>query len=59
MAASGGPALVAAAGGVFILPYVLLSATAGQIADRFEKSRTMLVVKVAELALMALAAAGF
>ena len=32
-AASSGPALVALAGGVFILPYVRLSATAGQLAD--------------------------
>ena len=56
---SGGPALVALTGGVFILPYALLSATAGQVADRFEKSRTILVVKLAEVALMALAAAGF
>ena len=58
-AASSGPALVALAGGVFILPYVLLSATAGQLADRFEKSRTILVVKFAEVVIMALAAAGF
>ena len=58
-ASTSGPALVALAGGVFILPYVLLSATAGQIADRFEKSRTILLVKLAELALMGLAAAGF
>ncbi len=58
-AQAGAPALVALAGGVFILPYVLLSATAGQIADRFEKSRTILLVKLAEVALMALAAAGF
>ncbi len=58
-AAASGPALVALAGGVFILPYVLLSATAGQLADRFEKSRTILIVKLAEVALMALAAAGF
>lgn len=58
-AASGGAAMVAAAGGVFIFPYVLLSATAGQIADRFEKQRTIVWVKVAELGLMALAAAGF
>ncbi len=58
-AESSGPALVALAGGVFILPYALLSATAGQVADRFEKSRTILVVKLAEVALMALAAAGF
>ena len=28
-----GPLLVAAAGGVFILPYALFSATAGQLAD--------------------------
>jgi acyl-[acyl-carrier-protein]-phospholipid O-acyltransferase/long-chain-fatty-acid--[acyl-carrier-protein] ligase len=58
-AAAAGPALVAVAGGVFILPYVLLSATAGQLADRFEKSRTILVVKLAEVLLMALAATGF
>jgi acyl-[acyl-carrier-protein]-phospholipid O-acyltransferase/long-chain-fatty-acid--[acyl-carrier-protein] ligase len=58
-AASSGPALVALAGGVFILPYVLLSATAGQLADRFEKSRTILIVKLAEIVLMALAASGF
>ncbi len=54
-----GPALVAAAGGVFILPYVLLSATAGQLADRFEKSRLILITKLAEVALMTLAAVGF
>ena len=58
-AQSSGPALVALAGGVFILPYALLSATAGQVADRFEKSRTILIVKAAELVLMLLAAAGF
>ncbi len=58
-ARSSGPALVALAGGVFIAPYVLLSATAGQVADRFEKSRTILLVKLAEVALMTLAAAGF
>ena len=58
-AGSVGPALVALAGGVFILPYMLLSATAGQIADRFEKSRTIRWVKLGEVALMALGAAGF
>ncbi len=56
---AGAGALVAVAGGVFILPYLLFSATAGQVADRFEKSRTILVVKLWEVALMALAAAGF
>ena len=58
-AGSGGPALVAAAGGVFILPYVIFSALAGQIADRLEKRRTIILVKLAEVGLMALAAAGF
>ena len=58
-AGSAGPALAPLAGGVFILPYALLSAAAGQVADRFEKSRAILLVKLAEVALMALAAAGF
>lgn len=57
--ASGGPSLVAAAGGVFILPYVLFSATAGQLADRFDKSRLIRVTKLFEIALMLLAAIGF
>ncbi len=56
---SSGPALAAAAGGVFILPYVLLSATAGQVADRFEMARTIRFVKLAEVGLMLLATAGF
>ena len=56
---SSGATLVAVAGGVFIAPYILLSATAGQVADRFEKSRTILLVKVAEVGLMVLSGAGF
>lgn len=58
-AAAGGPAMVAAAGGVFILPYAFLSATAGQIADRSRKNRVIVWVKLAEVVLMVLAAAGF
>jgi acyl-[acyl-carrier-protein]-phospholipid O-acyltransferase/long-chain-fatty-acid--[acyl-carrier-protein] ligase len=38
---------------------MLLSATAGQIADRFSKPRVIVLAKVAELGLMALAALGF
>lgn len=56
---SAGAALAAGAGAVFILPYGLLSATAGQIADRFEKSRVIRWVKLGEAGLMLLAAAGF
>lgn len=54
-----GPILVALAGGVFILPYALVSAAAGQLADRFDKSRVIRLTKWWELGLMVLAAAGF
>ncbi|HTQ75658.1 MAG TPA: MFS transporter [Burkholderiales bacterium] len=43
---------------IFILPFFLFSATAGQIADRMEKSRLMRWVKLAEIAIMAIGAAG-
>jgi len=51
--------LVNLAGGLFILPFVLFSGIAGQLADRFEKTAVMQVVKAAEVAIMALAAWGF
>jgi acyl-[acyl-carrier-protein]-phospholipid O-acyltransferase/long-chain-fatty-acid--[acyl-carrier-protein] ligase len=54
-----GPIMVALAGGVFILPYALFSAIAGQLADRFEKSRMIRLTKFWELGIMLLAAAGF
>lgn len=52
-------AIVAVAAGVFILPFFLFSATAGQVADRYEKSRVIRMVKGLELALMLCAALGF
>jgi 1-acyl-sn-glycerol-3-phosphate acyltransferase len=45
--------------GLFILPYVLFSATAGQLADKFEKSRLTRFVKWLEVAIMAVAALGW
>ena len=51
--------LVNLAGGLFILPFVLFSGLAGQLADRFDKSAVMKVVKAIELAIMAIAAWGF
>jgi 1-acyl-sn-glycerol-3-phosphate acyltransferase len=45
--------------GLFILPYVLFSATAGQLADKFNKSRFIRHVKLLEIAIMLLAAAGW
>ena len=44
------------AGALFILPYFLLSATAGQIADKYEKSMLMRRVKLLEIVLMTTAA---
>jgi acyl-[acyl-carrier-protein]-phospholipid O-acyltransferase / long-chain-fatty-acid--[acyl-carrier-protein] ligase len=55
----GGAGLSALAGALFIAPYILLSATAGKLADRFSKPRVILAYKLAEVALMAAAAAAF
>ncbi|MGH8674714.1 MAG: MFS transporter [Burkholderiales bacterium] len=46
-------------GGVFILPFVLFSATAGQLADRFEKATLIRFVKNLEIAIMLAIAVGF
>ncbi|MHA4867049.1 MFS transporter [Duganella sp. PWIR1] len=45
--------------GLFILPYVLFSATAGQLADKFEKSGLTRFIKWLELAIMGVAALGW
>ncbi len=46
-------------GAIFIAPFLLLSATSGQLADKIEKGRLMRFVKNLEIAIMALAAYGF
>ena len=51
--------LVNLAGGLFILPFVLFSGLAGQLADRMDKARVLKLVKAAEIGIMALAASGF
>lgn len=50
---------VALASGVFILPFFLFSAQAGQLADQQEKSRIIRWVKVFEVLVMGLAGYGF
>jgi 1-acyl-sn-glycerol-3-phosphate acyltransferase len=47
------------AGGLFVLPYLLFSGIAGQLADRFDKTLLIRIVKGAEVAIMALAGLGF
>jgi len=44
---------------LFILPFFLFSASAGQLAEKFEKTRIIRWVKLFEIAAMAVAAAGF
>ncbi|WP_411833147.1 MFS transporter [Pseudoxanthomonas mexicana] len=44
---------------LFILPYFLFSATAGQIAEKLEKSRLIRITTAMEIAIMSLAAIGF
>ena len=51
--------LVNIAAAVFIAPFVLFSATAGQIADKFEKSRLIRFVKLFEIGIMVVGAIGF
>jgi hypothetical protein len=51
--------LVNVAAGLFILPFFLFSATAGQLADKYDKSRLIRIIKLAEIAIMGVAAAGF
>jgi 1-acyl-sn-glycerol-3-phosphate acyltransferase len=46
-------------GALFILPFLLFSATSGQLADKFDKARLIRFVKWLEVAIMALAAWGF
>ena len=45
--------------GLFILPFMLFSATAGQLADKLEKSGLARCVKLLEIAVMAIAAVGW
>jgi len=43
---------------LFVLPFFLFSATAGQLADKYEKSLLMRRIKLLEIGLMTVAAAG-
>ncbi len=51
--------LATIATGLFILPYFLFSALAGQIADAWDKARLVRAVKAAEVVIMLIALIGF
>ena len=44
---------------LFILPYFIFSATAGQLADKYERSQLVRYLKIAEIFIMILATVGF
>jgi 1-acyl-sn-glycerol-3-phosphate acyltransferase len=45
--------------GLFILPFFLFSGVAGQMADKFDKSRVMRYIKAAEIGIMLIGSIGF
>jgi len=51
--------LGAAASALFIIPFFLFSATAGQLADKLSKNRMIAVIKAVEILIMCLAGLGF
>ncbi len=53
------PSLVALGGAIFILPFFLFSMVAGQMADRFEKSKMVRLIKAWELLITIVAAFGY
>jgi 1-acyl-sn-glycerol-3-phosphate acyltransferase len=51
--------LINLSAGLFILPFFLFSATAGQLADKYEKSQLIRLIKLLEVVIMGCAAVGF
>lgn len=51
--------MVALCGGVFILPFFLFSAIAGQVCDRSSKSQLIFYIKVLEIIIMLIGGVGF
>ena len=56
---SDSPVLVTVAAGLFIAPFFLFSATAGQFADKMDKARMIRLAKLAEIGIMIVGAFGF
>lgn len=50
--------LAATAGGLFILPFFIFSATAGELADKYTKSKLIVLIKAIEVLLVSLAIVG-
>ncbi len=59
LSAAEAPPLLNLCAGLFILPFFLFSATAGQLAETIDKARIVRTIKLAEIGIMAIGAAGF
>ncbi len=53
------PTMISIASGLFILPFLLFSAIAGQFADKYEKSKLIQIIKIAEILIMIFCFVGF
>ena len=51
--------LVPLCGGIFVFPFFLFSATAGQMADKYQKAKLIKWIKFIEILIMGLASIGF
>ncbi len=59
MSAENAGTLIAAAAGLFILPFFLFSAFSGQVADKYEKSMLIRRIKLGEIVIMVLGVLAF
>jgi acyl-[acyl-carrier-protein]-phospholipid O-acyltransferase/long-chain-fatty-acid--[acyl-carrier-protein] ligase len=53
------PMLVTIAGSMLIVPSIFFSATAGELADKFDKAKITRIIKMVEIGIMGVAAFGF
>ena len=51
--------ILSATGAVYVIPFLLFSASAGILADRFSKQKLLVVMKIAEITIMSLAIIAF
>jgi acyl-[acyl-carrier-protein]-phospholipid O-acyltransferase/long-chain-fatty-acid--[acyl-carrier-protein] ligase len=51
--------LVTFSGALYVFPYMLFCATAGKLADKYDKARIAFIIKLAEVGFMCLGAIGF
>jgi acyl-[acyl-carrier-protein]-phospholipid O-acyltransferase/long-chain-fatty-acid--[acyl-carrier-protein] ligase len=51
--------ILSAAGAIFVVPFLLFSSAAGVLADKYSKQRLLVLMKIAEILIMALAIVAF